>query len=281
MSSVWLNGEFMPLAEAKISVLDRGFLFADSIYEVIPFYYQQGFGLDAHWQRLENSMAAIDMPMPLSIAQWNCILRELVQRNPGQHQAVYLQITRGVGVVRNHVYEPGSLKPTCWAMSSEIQLPLYDQGFAGVLADDIRWQRADIKSTSLLPNVLQKQRAHLQGAVEVILHRDHQVTEGSASNVFMVKNQQVLTPPASPAILKGVARDIVIDLLAKLDIECRQESISVEQLLDADEVWMTSSTKGLLPIIELNQQKVGTGELGTIWQQASAAYLQAIEKLAG
>ncbi len=280
MSTIWLNGKFMPLAEAKISVLDRGFLFADSIYEVIPFYYQQGFGLQAHWQRLENSLAAIDMTMPLSLSQWDEVLHQLIRRNVGQHQSVYLQITRGVGAVRNHVYEPDSLTPTCWAMSSEIKLPLYDQGFAAVLANDIRWQRADIKSTALLPNVLQKQRAHLQGAVEVILHRGDQITEGSASNVFMVKKNRVFTPPASPAILRGVARDILIDLLPKLDIECRQVPITVNDLLAADEVWMTSSTKGLLPITEINKQKVGLGELGPIWQKASALYIQSIEKLA-
>lgn len=280
MSTVWLNGEFMPLAEAKISVLDRGFLFADSVYEVIPFYYRQGFGLQAHWLRLKNSLAAINMAMPLSVSQWSTVLNELIQRNNGKHQAVYLQITRGAAPFRNHVYEPDNLMPTCWAMSTEISLPLYEQGYEAILSEDIRWQRADIKSTSLLPNVMQKQAAHLQGAVEVILHRAGQVTEGSASNVFMVKKNQVFTPPATPAILKGVARDILIDLLPMLDIKCLQTPISVADLLSADEVWMTSSTKGLLPITAINQSKVGTGELGAIWSKASALYIQSIEKLA-
>lgn len=279
MSTVWLNGEFMPLAEAKISVLDRGFLFADSVYEVIPFYYQQGFGLQAHWERLENSLAAIGMDMPLSVPQWHAVLKELIERNHGQHQAVYLQITRGAAPFRNHVFEPGSLTPTCWAMSTPIALPLYEQGYDAVLAEDIRWQRADIKSTSLLPNVMQKQAAHRQGAIEVILHRAGQVTEGSASNVFIVKKNQVFTPPATTAILKGVARDILIDLLSKLDLDCLQMPITVEDLLAADEVWMTSSTKGLLPITSINQVKVGTGELGAVWRKASALYIQAIEKL--
>ena len=280
MSTVWLNGEFLPQSEAKVSVLDRGFLFADSVYEVIPFYYQQGFGLQAHWSRLENSLASIGMTMPLSVPQWMGVLHELIQRNKGQHQAVYLQITRGAGAIRNHVYEPGSLTPTCWAMSTEIALPLYESGYTAHLAEDIRWQRADIKSTSLLPNVMQKQAAHLQGAVEVILHRAGQITEGSSSNIFMVKKNQVFTPPASAAILKGVARDILIDLLPKLDIHCQQTPVTVDDLLCADEVWLTSSTKGLLPITRINQTKVGNGELGPIWSKASALYIQSIEKLA-
>lgn len=279
MSIVWLNGQFMPATEAKISVLDRGFLFADSVYEVIPFYYQQGFALDAHWQRLQTSLAAIDMDMPMTVAEFNTVLAELIQRNPGQHQAIYLQITRGVGAVRNHVYQPHSLTPTCWAMSTEISLPIYDQGFGATLAEDIRWQRADIKSTSLLPNVMLKQRAHQQGAVEVFMYRNQLITEGSASNVFMVKKNQVFTPPASPAILKGVARDLVIEQLARLDIPCHQVPVSLEMLLHADEIWLTSSTKGLLPITTLDEDKVGNGELGPIWQKASATYLQSIEKL--
>lgn len=274
--TVFLNGKFMPIADAKISVLDRGFLFADGVYEVIPAYAGRLFRLSQHIDRLNSSLNAIRMSPPLSAQQWECTLSKLIkqQPDPASDLSVYLQVTRGADEQREHQL-PEQYQATVFAMcqpiashnSSSIAL-----GIKAITLDDIRWDWCHIKSVALLGNILLKQQATDQQCTEAILLRDGYATEGSASNLFIVKNKQLITPPKSHYLLPGITRDLVIELAGKEGITCIEREISEQQLFDADEIWLTSSTKEIMPVIELNRQVVADGQPGQLWQQVSTAY---------
>jgi len=271
--TVYLNGEFLPESQAHISVLDRGFIFGDGIYEVIPVYGGKLFRLDEHLSRLQNSLDAIRIINPFSTTEWRKILTELIHHNNGGDQSLYLQITRG-SAKRDHALPKNSV-PTVFAMSNELK-PLTNtivkEGVAAITLDDIRWLRCHIKAISLLPNVLLRQEALDQDAAEAILIRDGLATEGAASNLFAVINGVITTPPKGPTLLPGITRDLVLELAASNTLPCQEKTISLAELQQADEIWLTSSTKEILSVTQLDGELVADGKPGPLYQQLLALY---------
>lgn len=271
-SVVFLNGEFLPADEAKISVLDRGFIFGDGVYEVIPVYGGKLFRLPHHLDRLDHSLEGIRLANPLSHSRWQTLLEQLIEKNGGGDQSLYLQVTRGVAK-RDHSFPPDT-EPTVFAMSSPVG-PVPEQlhqGIAAVTVEDFRWKLCHIKAIALLPNILLRQQAVDAGAAEAIMLRDGFVTEGTASNVFIVNNGVVLTPPKSNLLLPGVTRDLVVELCHENGVPCVEGAINEVQLQDADEIWITSSTREIIPVTRLDDQPVGDGHPGKVWHQLIALY---------
>jgi D-alanine transaminase len=271
--TVYLNGKFLPLAQAQVSVLDRGFLFGDGVYEVIPVYGRHFFRLELHLQRLEHSLRAIRLENPRSLDQWRCLLQELVAVNDGQDQALYLQVTRGPAT-RDHAF-PERIEPTVFAMSNPLNpLPadIRTRGIAAITREDIRWKYCHIKAITLLANTLLRQDALEAGAQEALLLRDEQVTEGAASNIFIVHGGGLITPPQSAALLSGITRDLVLELAQKGRIPCREEVISARDLIQAEEIWVTSSTREIVPVTCLDGKAVGTGRPGPLWREMDKWY---------
>lgn len=265
MGLVYLDGQFQPIETAKVSVLDRGFLFGDGVYEVIPVYGGHPFRLTEHLQRLENSLAAVRITNPHTRSEWQDLLTQLIVENEGEDQSLYLQVTRGVAPRDHHFPEQST--PTLFMMSHPLvgtPATILQQGMAAVTEQDSRWLRCNIKSINLLANVLHRQHALDQQAKEAILLRDGVVTEGAASNVFTVLDGVVTTPPKGPQLLPGVTRDLVLELATQHNIPCQEVAISEQQLRTAEEIWVTSSTKEIVPITTLNQQPVGDGTPGPI-----------------
>jgi D-alanine transaminase len=271
--TVFLNGSYMPADQATVSVFDRGFLFGDGVYEVIPFYQGRAFGWEGHMVRLERSLSAIQLNNPLSESQWRDVAKHLLKAN-GESQLVYLQITRGATTPRKHSYEAGT-QPTVFANSLSFT-PVNTQGVHAITLPDDRWAHCHIKSLNLLPNVLATQAAKQRGAVEAILIRQGLVTEGASSNVFVVKNNQVMTSRLDGSILSGITRSLVMDILASLQHTVKDVDVSFETLMHADEVWLTSVGKEITPVIQIDGQPIGTGKPGPVWERAFAAYQQRI-----
>lgn len=273
MQYVYLNGEFLAPDAAKVSVFDRGFVFADGVYEVIPAYGGRLFRLAQHLERLEQSLDGIRLQNPLSAAAWGAVFERLLAQFGNADQYVYLQITRGAAP-RDHAF-PAGIAPTVFAFAKRIDYPsasLVEQGVTAVTLPDIRWSRCDIKSIALLPNVLMRQQAVDSGAAEAILLREGCVTEGAASNVFVVYRKQLLTPPNGPYILPGITRDLVVELARASAVDFAERPIAEAELRGADEVWMTSSTKEILPIVRIDGRPVGSGRPGALHARLFAAY---------
>jgi D-alanine transaminase len=271
--TVYLNGEFLPESKAHVSVLDRGFIFGDGIYEVIPVYGGKLFRFDEHMSRLQNSLDAIKISNPLSAAEWEKILTELIHHNSNGDQSLYLQVTRG-NAKRDHAL-PKNPKPTVFAMCNELKPPgseIIKDGVAAITLDDIRWSRCHIKAISLLPNILLRQEALDQDAAEAILIRDGQATEGAASNLFAVINGVITTPPKGPMLLPGITRDLVLELAKDNGLPCQEKPINHAELQQADEIWLTSSTKEILSVTQLNKKPVADGKPGPLYQQLLALY---------
>lgn len=281
MGIVFLNGQFIPRSEARVSVLDRGFLLGDGVYEVIPAYHGKLFRLPEHLQRLQHSLSAVGMQNPMSDAQWQSVLERLLKLNPGGDLSVYLQITRGVAA-RDHAF-PVDAKPTVFAMANAIASPdptIAEQGIKASCLEDIRWRYCHIKSISLLANVLLRQQSVEHGNAEAILVRDGLVTEGAASNVFMVKDDTLVTPPKSQYLLPGITRDLILELAADNDIPYEERDISEVEFHQADEIWVSSSTREIVPVSELDGQAVGSGKPGPLWRRMRDLYRQYKEQLA-
>ncbi|MEW6648033.1 MAG: D-amino acid aminotransferase [Pseudomonadota bacterium] len=270
---VYLNGSFLPVHEAHVSVMDRGFLFGDGVYEVIPVYGGRAFRLEHHLQRLDHSLQGVRIGNPLDHGQWSDVLTALIRHNGGGDQSLYLQVTRGVAPRRDHAF-PAGVPPTVFAMSTPLSEPgaTVQGGITAVTVDDIRWKHCDIKAITLLPNVLMRQQAIDAGAAEAILLRDGHATEGSASNVFIVRDGVVITPPKSNLLLPGITRDLAVELCHANDIPCREADISEADLRNADEVWVTSSTREVVAVTQLDGQPIGDGRPGPLWQRISALY---------
>lgn len=266
--SVYLNGQFLPLAEASIPVLDRGFLFGDGIYEVIPVYGGKPLRLEEHLRRLERSLGEIRMPSPLTDAEWSSIFSRLITGTSDQY--LYLQVTRGADSKRDHAI-PAGIPPTVFVMCSPIT-PMPTDGIKAITVEDIRWNRCDIKAITLLANVLLRQDAIDAGAAEAILVRDGQVLEGAASNVFIVSQGAIVTPPKGRTILPGITRDLVLELARESGQTAEERHFGIEELRNASEIWMTSSIREMLPVIELDGQPVSAGKPGPVWQTMNAAY---------
>lgn len=273
MPIVYLNGEFLPPDRAKVSVFDRGFIFGDGVYEVIPVFGGRLFRLPHHLSRLEASLAAIRLRNPYTAQEWSAIFMRLMAENGTGDQSIYLQITRGVAP-RDHAFPP-NVTPTVFAYAQPLKYPPAEQlaqGVAAITTGDIRWQRCDIKAIALLANALLRQQAIDQGAVEAILVRDGLVTEGAASNIFVVNGDCLVTPPKGPYILPGITRDLVVEIARTKKIACDEKPVNVEALRAADEVWLTSSTKEVLPITRIDGRPVGNGKPGPMHARLFALY---------
>jgi D-alanine transaminase len=271
-NTVYLNGEFLPAEEARVSVFDRGFIFGDGIYEVIPVYGGRLFRLPHHLERLDHSLAGIHLANPLSHGRWQEVLEELVRRNGGGDQSLYLQLTRGVAE-RDHGFPPDS-EPTVFAMSKPLEEtpPEPVSGITAITVEDIRWKWCNIKSIALLPNILLRQQAIEAGAAEAIMLREDFVTEGTASNIFIVSDESVVTPPKSNLLLPGITRDLVVELCRSNAIPCLEEPISQARLQAANEIWITSSTREIVPVSRLDGELVGDGQPGPLWQRLITLY---------
>jgi len=270
---VYLNGKFLPIDQAFVPVLDRGFIFGDGVYEVIPVYSRHPFRLEGHLQRLQNSLDGIRLANPHSGAEWTKLIRELVAQNEDDDQYVYLHITRGVAK-RDHAF-PKNVPATVFMMSNPLTPPpreLCESGVAAVSAIDNRWDRCDIKAIALLPNVLLRQVAVDAGAVETILLRDGMLTEGAASNIFVVEKGVLLAPPKDNHMLPGITYDVVLELAASGGIPCQVGMIAEARVRAADELWLTSSTKEVLAITVLDGKPVGSGKPGPLFRKMYALY---------
>lgn len=284
-SSVFLNGEFVTPADAKISVMDRGFLFGDGVYEVIPVYQGRAFRLREHLVRLQQSLAEIRLSVTMTEQAWISLIEELIARNIHQSPdlSLYLQVTRGAAKTRDHGF-PAEVSPTLFMMANPLVPPpelAQVSGIKTITLPDNRWTRCNIKAICLLPNVLLKQQALDQGVEDVILLRDGQVTESAAANVFIVKDECVVTPPKSRLILGGITRDLVVEMAQQGSFECREQEISEQQLRRADEVWVTSSTREIVPVIEIDGVPVGDGKIGTMWYNVARCFREYKANLAG
>lgn len=270
---VYLNGEFMPLESARVPVLDRGFIFGDGVYEVIPVYSQHPFRLPEHLARFKRSHDAIRLKYPFTDIEWARLVKDLVARNAGDDQSIYLQVTRGVAK-RDHAF-PEDAKPTVFAMSNPLVTPsreTIENGVAAITAVDYRWLKCDVKSTSLLGNCLLRQSAADAGAVEVVMFRDDSLTEGSSSNVFVVRDGTILAPPKNNLVLPGITYDVVLELAQANGLRYEVRPISREEVRGAEEIWVTSSTKEVLAVTTLDDKPVGSGKPGAVFRRMHNLY---------
>jgi D-alanine transaminase len=274
MNVAYLNDEYLPLEQARVPVLDRGFLFADGVYEVIPVYGGRLFRLAEHLVRLDNSLEGIRLANPLTQAQWRAVLQRLVDMNGGGEQSVYLQVTRGAGTVREHLF-PVNCPPTVFAMSMPLKPPkreLLEKGALAITLDDIRWQYCHLKTVALLPNVLMHQIARDRHADEAILIRNGYAMECTASNFFIVDKGVIATPPKSEYLLPGITRDLVLELAEKHSLPRAERDIRRQELESAKEIWITSSSKEIVPVTTLNGKPVGDGRPGPLWRKMYEYY---------
>ncbi len=271
MSLVYLNGEFKPLESATLNVLDRGFTFGDGVYEVIPVFNRKVFRFEQHMQRLTNSLESIYMSLDITNQQWQEIFTRLIDDSPDPHQSIYLQVTRGVSP-RDHDIDLAD-EPTVFAMSRPIQKKDLSAGIKAISHEDIRWSHCDIKAITLLPSVMLRHRAKLKGAKEAILFRDNMLTEGAASNVFIVKSNIVYTTPKNHHVLPGITRDLLLEILERAGVEYQEQSVSLEFVKNADEVWVSSSTWEIVPVTQLDEDTIGDGKPGALYEKINRLYL--------
>jgi D-alanine transaminase len=273
MSNVYLNGQWLPIEKAQISVLDRGFIFGDGVYEVIPVYGRKVFALDAHLRRLDNSLKGIRLDAPLSHDQWRTIINQLVREADQEDSSIYLQLSRGVAP-RDHAF-PKNTPATVFAMAKPMAPVPQDwlsNGIKAVTHSDDRWLHCDLKTTALLANVLLRQYAVDHGAVECVLIRDGFVTEGAASNIIVVHDNTLLFPPRNNLILPGITYDLIIDLAQQHALPFKEAPVSERALLEASEIMMTSSTREIVPITQIDAKPVGNGEPGPMFKQLLTLY---------
>ena len=263
MDQIYLNGSFLPRSEAQIPIMDRGFLFGDGVYELIPVFNKKVFLLEEHLKRLKNSLNLIKMN---DIKGLDKIISTLVKKNTKNTFFIYLHITRGVQSSRNHIYSE-NIKPTILLMCEDY--PSFSkneikQGFQATIQNDFRWMKSNIKSISLLGNVLLKNYASNNECYETLLIRDNRLTEGSTSNVFIVKDEIIYTPKLSNELLPGVTRGLLIKLLGQNNLKVIESDISQSDLINADEVWCSSSTNSVVPIIKVGDNIINDGKTGKI-----------------
>lgn len=278
----YLNGEFVALRDARISPLDRGFLFSDSVYEVLPVFGGRMFLFQEHFDRLARSLREIRIENPHTHAEWRAILDRLIARNGSSDCYVYLQVSRGMEYGRNHAF-PAVIEPTVFAMASP--LPVFTDaqrtdGLAAITVEDFRWGRCDIKSTALLANVLMKQQAADAGASEAIIVRNGEVLEGASTSVFVVKNGVLATPPNSHSILPGTTRDAALSLATNV-MPTEIRSVSLAELRAADEVWISAATRDVLPVTRVDGEPIGSGRPGPAWLRMTESFARLRQQLAG
>jgi D-alanine transaminase len=265
-ATAFLNGKFLPLEDAHVSVLDRGFIFGDGIYELLPVYSRRPFRLQEHLRRLDSNLRMIRIANPYSTGEWQQMIGEMIERNDPDDQSIYIQLTRGVAK-RDHAF-PKDVAATVVILSSPLVTPAQEQvqnGVAGITATDNRWLRCDIKATSLLANVLLRQQAVDAGAAETVLFRDGLLTEGAASNIFAVIEGVLVAPPKNHLVLPGITYDVVLELAVSRGLEHEVRHISENEVRRARELWMTSSTREVLAITSLDGKPVGDGKPGPVF----------------
>ena len=271
----FLNGKYLPLEECRISVLDRGFIFGDGIYELITVYKNNAFYLAQHLERLRRSMNEIKITSPYSNAEWETLVKNLIQQSDHDDLAIYIQVTRGVAP-RDHIF-PKSTQATVFAMANPLPLVSnehLEKGVELITSNDVRWQRCDIKVIGLLANILAKEEAAQVSAVEAIMVRDDYALEGSASNLFVARGGVVYTHPKDNLILPGITRDFILELLGELGIECKQQRIPKAWLYSSDELWITSSTKEVLAATKIDGKRIADGKPGKLWRKTYDLYQQ-------
>ena len=270
---VFLNGKFLPIEEARVPVLDRGFIFGDGVYELVPVYSRVPFRLEEHLARLERSLAETRIRNPHSRAEWRDIITQLIAKQPFEDQGVYFQVTRGVAK-RDHAFPKDSV-PTVFVMANPLVNPpreVVERGAEAVSAIDNRWHRCDIKSISLLGNILLRQLSADAGATETILFRDGMLTEAAACNVFVVRRGVIQGPPKSNLILPGITYDVVLELAQAAQIPLEIRGVSEAEVRSADEIWVTSSSKEVLAIVKLDGKPVGDGRPGPMFRRMHQLY---------
>ncbi|EKD77087.1 MAG: hypothetical protein ACD_42C00484G0002 [uncultured bacterium] len=276
MNIVYLNGEYLPQEKATISIMDRGFLFGDGVYEVVPVFNGKFFGFDKHMQRMEKSLSAIEISNPHTILEWETIFKTLLKKNniANGNFSCYCQITRGAEITRSHTFSD-TIKPTVVAFITSFKSKSIDElekGFAAITQDDSRHQNCHIKAINLLPNILLMQKAKRFGAIEAILIRDDEIQECTSSNIFIVKNNELFTPPLTHHILSGVTRDLILAVAKENKIICHEIRITPEMLKNADEVFVTGSVKEVCPITTIDNHPVGNGKTGPVWKKIVTLY---------
>lgn len=278
MSIVFLNNEFLPMEEAKISPMDRGFLFGDGIYEVIPSYSGNLVGFAPHIERMNNGMEEIGIRFDWPLQQWRDLAETLIEKNDGDNLGIYLHVSRGTDSKRFHAY-PDDVAPTVFAFAFEIPpAPVADKtvakGYKVSTTRDLRWERCHIKSTALLGNVMHFQHGFERGANETLLfNANDELTEASACNAYIVKDGVIATPPLDNQLLPGITRFMLLDILNKDgSLKVEERIVTKDEVLNADEVWVTSSSKEIAAVIEVDGKPVGNGEVGDVWQAAQALY---------
>jgi D-alanine transaminase len=278
MTIAYLNGEYMPLEEARISPMDRGFLFGDGIYEVIPSYDGKMVGFGPHISRMQNGLAAIEVKLGWNDQQWRELCVSLLEKNGNGNLGIYLHVTRGADTKRNHAY-PEGIEPTVFAYAFDIPAPPIPERdkvkpFTCATGSDMRWDRCNIKSISLLGNVMHYQQGHVKGDGEILLYNErNELTECGACNAYIVKNGIVATPPLDNQILPGITRLVLLGVLqADGSIPVEERVITMEEVWDADEVWISSSSKEVVPVVKLDGKLVGDGKPGPIWEKAAKLY---------
>jgi D-alanine transaminase len=273
--TVYLNGRYVALEDAKISVLDRGFIYGDGVYELVPVYKREPFRLPHHLRRLQRSLDGIRLANPHTDAEWEAIIRKLVAAQPFEDQGVYFQVTRGVAK-RDHAF-PAGVAPTVFMMSNPLATPSREQverGVAVVTAEDNRWRRCDLKTISLLGNVLMRQLAADAGAVETVMFRDGFLTEASASNVLVVIEGTIVAPPKDNLILPGITYDAAFEFARDAGLAFDIRPVSRDEALHADEMWLTSSTKEVLAVTTVDGKPFADGSPGPIFRRVYDLFQQ-------
>ena len=280
MSIVYLNGDYLPMSEARISPMDRGFLFGDGIYEVVPSYDGKLVGFGPHMQRMQQGLDAIEIKLRVEESHWRDIAEALISRNGHGNLGIYFHVSRGADTRRNHAY-PDNIAPTLYAFAFEIPpAPVADKASATCYrvssAEDLRWRRCNIKSTALLGNVMHYQYGHSRGHGETILYNQHgELTEAAACNVFIVKDGVIATPELDHQKLPGITRFMLLDILRHYsDLPVQERVVTMAEVRAADEVWLTSSSKEVAPVIEIDGQPVGRGGIGDVWLAAETLFAQ-------
>ena len=278
MTIAYLNGDYMPLEEARISPMDRGFLFGDGIYEVIPSYGGKMVGFGPHIARMNDGLDAIEINHKWDIGQWRELCASLLEKNGNGNLGIYLHVTRGADTKRTHAY-PDGIPPTVFGYAFEIpRPPVADRNlvkpYTCSTGQDLRWDRCNIKSISLLGNVLHYQQGHQKGDGEILLYNErNELTECGACNAYIVKNGVVATPPLDNQILPGITRQLILKVLRDDgSIPLQERVITMDEVWDADEVWISSSSKEIAPVIKLDGKPVGDGRVGPVWEAAAKLY---------
>lgn len=278
MGKVIINDQITERSEAVIDIEDRGYQFGDGVYEVIRIYDGSLFTAEEHLNRFYQSAEKIKMIVPFDKKQLRALVEQLVKENQVKDGSLYMQLTRGASP-RNHVFPGEEIQPVLTAYTKEVPRPeeAMANGVKAIVVDDIRWLRCDIKSLNLLPNILAKQEASEQGCFEAIQHRNGLVTEGSSSNAYIIKDGKIQTHPATNLILNGITRQVIAKLCAENDIPFSEKPFHIDDLFNADEVFISSTTSEVMPVIQIDEQVIGDGKPGRITSQLQSLFVAKIE----